>query len=85
MREQLLEKQQELLVARRDAEQQQMDLLRATKDCDVSKTEAKEFMQALEELAVSYDEQKKLVDAKMVEIDELSVENTANRVCHGSW
>ncbi|OQV18127.1 Kinesin heavy chain [Hypsibius exemplaris] len=79
MREQLLEKQQELLQARRDMETQQMDLLRATKDCDASKTEAKEVMQALEELAVSFDDKKRQVDQKVAEIDELSADVSANR------
>lgn len=80
MKEQLLEKQQELLQLRRDMDIQQMDFLRVNKECDMSKAELKEVMQALEELALSFDEKKSEVEKKLAEIDQLQEENIKNRV-----
>ena len=80
MKEQLLEKQQELLQLRRDMDVQQMDLLRVTKDWDASKSENKEIMQALEELALQYEQTKTDVGKKIAELDQLSEDNAKNRV-----
>lgn len=80
MKEQLLEKQQELLQLRRDMDLQQMDLLRVTKDWDASKGENKEIMQALEELAAQYEKTKTEVGEKIAELDQLSEDNAKNRV-----
>ncbi|XP_012724806.2 kinesin heavy chain isoform X2 [Fundulus heteroclitus] len=68
LKEQMLDQEELLASSRGDSEKVQSELGRLQAESDSAKTEVKEVLQALEELAVNYDQ-------KSLEVEEKSVQN----------
>ncbi|XP_064648627.1 kinesin heavy chain-like isoform X4 [Lineus longissimus] len=72
LKEQMLEQEDLLSTRRRDFENVQMEMARMQAENDSAKDEVKEVLQALEELAMNYDQKAQEVDTKNKENDTLS-------------
>lgn len=69
-----------IATTRRDYEQLQSEMTRLTQENESAKEEVKEVLQALEELAVNYDQKSQEVETKKKELDSLAEELTQNSV-----
>jgi len=74
LKEQMLEQEDLLNTARLDNETFQQEINRLQLECESSKEEVKEVLQALEELAVNYDQKSKEVDDRNSEFETMSEE-----------
>ena len=74
LKEQIIEQEELISSCRRDNELLQGEISRLQSESDSSKEEVKEVLQALEELAVNYDEKSKEVESKNSEQDKLREE-----------
>ena len=74
LKEQIIEQEELISSCRRDNEVLQVEISRLQSESDSSKEEVKEVLQALEELAVNYDEKSKEVEAKNNEHERLREE-----------
>jgi kinesin family protein 5 len=74
LKEQIIEQEELISSCRRDNEVLQAEISRLQSESDSSKEEVKEVLQALEELAVNYDEKSKEVESKNNEHDKLREE-----------
>jgi hypothetical protein len=71
-----------ITTARRDYEQLQGEMTRLTQENESAKEEVKEVLQALEELAVNYDQKSQEVETKNKEFETLTEELTLKQVRH---
>ncbi|XP_074659663.1 kinesin heavy chain-like isoform X3 [Tubulanus polymorphus] len=76
LKEQMLEQEELITSVRRDYENLQIEMTRIQNDNDSAKDEVKEVLQALEELAMNYDQKSQEVDLKNQENESLSEELT---------
>lgn len=74
LKEQLIEHEDMINSTRLDNEQYQQEISRLQGECESSKEEVKEVLQALEELAVNYDQKSKEVEDKNSEFETISEE-----------
>ncbi|GFN78132.1 kinesin-like protein [Plakobranchus ocellatus] len=74
LREQMLEQEELIASARRDYEASQAEMARIQADNESAKEEVKEVLQALEELAMNYDQKCSEVDNKNRDIEALNEE-----------
>ncbi|XP_054621042.1 kinesin-1 heavy chain-like [Dunckerocampus dactyliophorus] len=74
MKEQMLDQEELLASSRRDHDNLQTELNRLLAENEASKEEVKEVLQALEELAVNYDQKSQEVEDKTKEFEALSEE-----------
>ncbi|KAJ0180474.1 hypothetical protein K1T71_003878 [Dendrolimus kikuchii] len=74
LKEQMMEQEELIACTRRDYEALQGDMNRIQQENEAAKEEVKEVLQALEELAVNYDQKSQEVDSKSRECDQLSEE-----------
>lgn len=70
-----------LASSRRDHDNLQSELMRLQMENEASKEEVKEVLQALEELAVNYDQKSQEVEDKTKEFESLSEELSQKSVC----
>ncbi|XP_001641415.2 kinesin heavy chain isoform X2 [Nematostella vectensis] len=80
LKEQIAEQEESLKASRSDNERLQTQINSIQAESETSKTEVKEVLQALEELAVNYDQKLQEVDAKNKENDKLNDEITTKQV-----
>ncbi|KAJ8722764.1 hypothetical protein PYW07_003944 [Mythimna separata] len=74
LKDQMMEQEELIACTRRDYEALQGDMNRIQQENEAAKEEVKEVLQALEELAVNYDQKSQEVDSKSRECDQLSEE-----------
>lgn len=74
LKEQMMEQEELIATTRRDFSSQQQEMLRIQQENESAKEEVKEVLQALEELAVNYDQKSQEVEAKNRECEALSEE-----------
>ncbi|KAM3963524.1 kinesin heavy chain [Aphomia sociella] len=74
LKDQMMEQEELIACTRRDYETLQGDMNRIQQENEAAKEEVKEVLQALEELAVNYDQKSQEVDSKSRECDQLSEE-----------
>ncbi|XP_068091792.1 kinesin-1 heavy chain [Hyperolius riggenbachi] len=74
LKQQMLDQEELLASTRRDQDNMQAELNRLQAENDASKEEVKEVLQALEELAVNYDQKSQEVEDKAKEYESLSDE-----------
>ncbi|XP_055526887.1 kinesin heavy chain-like [Wyeomyia smithii] len=74
LKEQIIEQEEVITSSRRDYEYLQMEVTRIQEENENAKAEVKEVLQALEELAVNYDQKTLEIDLKNKEIDALNGE-----------
>lgn len=74
LKEQMMEQEELITSMRRDYGGQQQEMLRIQQENESAKEEVKEVLQALEELAVNYDQKSQEVDTKNREFETLSEE-----------
>ena len=74
LNQQLIEQEELISNARRDNDLLQQEVGRISQDNDSAKDEVKEVLQALEELAMNYDQKSQEVDTKNKENEELNDE-----------
>ena len=72
LNEQMLDQEELITSMRKDHEALQQEMLRIQAENDSAKDEVKEVLQALEELAMNYDQKSQEVEAKDAENDILS-------------
>ncbi|XP_063599243.1 kinesin heavy chain-like [Penaeus indicus] len=76
LKEQMLEQEELIAATRRDYEVLQAEMARIQAENDAAKDEVKEVLQALEELALNYDQKSQEVESKCKENESLSEELT---------
>lgn len=85
LKEQMLEQEELIASSRRDYEMLQVEMTRLTNENEKAKEEVKEVLQALEELAVNYDQKTEEVERKIKEnetlADELSTKQATISSC----
>lgn len=74
LKEQMLEQEELISSCRRDNEMLQQEITRLQQENESSKDEVKEVLQALEELAVNYDQKSQEVDSKNREFENINEE-----------
>ncbi|KAL7647807.1 UNVERIFIED_CONTAM: hypothetical protein RMT77_001416 [Armadillidium vulgare] len=74
LKEQMLEQEELIAATRRDYEVLQAEMARIQEENDAAKDEVKEVLQALEELALNYDQKSQEVESKCKENETLSEE-----------
>lgn len=74
LREQLGEQEELIQTSRKDYERLQQEMTRIQAENEAAKDEVKEVLQALEELALNYDQKASEADAKTREFDVLNEE-----------
>ncbi|XP_063070774.1 kinesin heavy chain [Engraulis encrasicolus] len=74
LRQQMVEQDELLASSRRDQEKAQVDLCRLQREHEASKEEVKEVLQALEELAVNYDQKSQQAEERGRSNEQLSEE-----------
>ncbi|KAG8188232.1 hypothetical protein JTE90_021253 [Oedothorax gibbosus] len=77
LKEQMVEQEEVISSMRRDSEAVQVELSRMQAESESAKEEVKEVLQALEELAVNYDQKSQEVEHKNREFEQLSEEHSA--------
>ena len=80
LREQLTEQEEALKTTQVDSEKLQMQISSMQGESETSKTEVKEVLQALEELAVNYDQKLQEVETKTKDNEKLSDELSLKQV-----
>ncbi|TWW61848.1 Kinesin heavy chain isoform 5A [Takifugu flavidus] len=83
LKEQMLKQEELLASSRGDSERVQSELCRLQTENDSAKTEVKEVLQALEELALNYDQKSLEVEEKSVQ-NKLLAEELAKKMHHPS-
>ncbi|XP_056885421.1 kinesin heavy chain isoform X1 [Takifugu flavidus] len=81
LKEQMLKQEELLASSRGDSERVQSELCRLQTENDSAKTEVKEVLQALEELALNYDQKSLEVEEKSVQ-NKLLAEELAKKMTH---
>uniref|UniRef100_A0A674BRV5 Kinesin-like protein n=1 Tax=Salmo trutta TaxID=8032 RepID=A0A674BRV5_SALTR len=81
LKEQMLDQEELLVSSRGDSEKVSSELGRLQMESDVAKAEVKEVLQALEELAVNYDQKSQEVEDKSLQ-NKLLAEELAKRMAH---
>ena len=84
LKEQLGEQEDALKATQVDSEKLQSQISSMQSESETSKTEVKEVLQALEELAVNYDQKLQEVETKTKENEKLSDEVSQKQVWHSS-
>ncbi|XP_017291966.1 kinesin-1 heavy chain isoform X3 [Kryptolebias marmoratus] len=84
LKEQMLDQEELLSSSRRDHDTLQTELNRLLSENEASKEEVKEVLQALEELAVNYDQKSQEVEDKTKEFEALSEELNQKSSCLAS-
>ena len=74
LNEQIVEQEELIAATRRDYEAVQMEMTRIQAENDSAKDEVKEVLQALEELAMNYDQKSTEVEQKTADNDRLTEE-----------
>ena len=80
LKEQLTEQEEALKNTQVDGEKLQMQITTMQNESETSKTEVKEVLQALEELAVNYDQKLQEVETKTRDNDRLTDELSLRQV-----
>ena len=83
LNQQLIEQEELITNARKDNDLLQQEVGRISADNDSAKDEVKEVLQALEELAMNYDQKSQEVDTKNKENETLNDELSQKLVCIG--
>uniref|UniRef100_A0A8C7IEJ5 Kinesin-like protein n=1 Tax=Oncorhynchus kisutch TaxID=8019 RepID=A0A8C7IEJ5_ONCKI len=81
LKEQMLDQEELLVSSRGDSEKVSSELGRLQMESDIAKAEVKEVLQALEELAVNYDEKSQQVEDKSLQ-NKLLAEELAKKMAH---
>ncbi|XP_063531172.1 kinesin heavy chain [Cydia strobilella] len=84
LKDQMMEQEELIACTRRDYESLQGDMNRIQQENEAAKEEVKEVLQALEELAVNYDQKSQEVDSKSRECDQMSEELQAKQTALAS-
>lgn len=82
IKEQMMEQEELIACTRRDYETLQGEMNRIQQENESAKEEVKEVLQALEELAVNYDQKSQEVDSKNKEVCNNTVFNTVSYFLH---
>lgn len=81
LKEQLMEQEDLISTSRRDYEKLQQEMARIQAENEAAKDEVKEVLQALEELALNYDQKASEADAKAREFEVINEELQQKQVC----
>jgi kinesin family protein 5 len=74
LKEQMMEQEELITSGKKDYDVLQQEMSRIQTDNEAAKDEVKEVLQALEELAMNYDQKSQEVDAKNIENETLADE-----------
>lgn len=85
LKEQLMEQEELISTSRRDYEKLQQEMARIQAENEAAKDEVKEVLQALEELALNYDQKASEADAKAREFDLINEELQQKQVRTSSY
>jgi len=80
VKEQLMEQEELITTSRRDYEKLQQEMARIQAENEAAKDEVKEVLQALEELALNYDQKASEAEGKAREFDTINEELTQKQV-----
>lgn len=81
LKEQMMEQEDLISSGKKDYDVLQQEMARIQTDNESAKDEVKEVLQALEELAMNYDQKSQEVDAKNTENEALTEELNKKTVC----
>lgn len=82
LKEQLMEQEELISTSRRDYEKLQQEMARIQAENEAAKDEVKEVLQALEELALNYDQKASEADAKAREFETINEELQQKQVTY---